>query len=90
MLEAIARFRGAIQSGGRVNNTKAAEIVIHDFRSAALGRLTLETPAEFAEWLPLVYKPMPIERFAKKRFKKKRKQLAKPSLRIDRALSRLN
>jgi ribosome biogenesis GTPase A len=34
-----------------VNNTKAAEIVIHDFRSAALGRLTLETPAEFADWL---------------------------------------
>jgi ribosome biogenesis GTPase A len=51
LLEAIARQRGAIQSGGRVNTTKAAEIVIHDFRSAALGRLTLETPAEFAIWL---------------------------------------
>jgi len=51
MLVAIARFRGAIQSGGRVNTTKAAEIVIHDFRSAALGRLTLETPAEFLAWL---------------------------------------
>ena len=51
MLDAIARFRGAIQSGGRINATKAAEIVIHDFRSAALGRLTLETPAEFSEWL---------------------------------------
>jgi ribosome biogenesis GTPase A len=51
MLEAIARYRGAIQSGGRVNTTKASEIVIHDFRSAALGRLTLETPEEFAQWL---------------------------------------
>ena len=51
LLEAIARYRGAIQSGGRVNTTKAAEIVIHDFRSAALGRLTLETPTEFAQWL---------------------------------------
>jgi hypothetical protein len=51
LLEAIARYRGAIQSGGRVNTTKAAEIVIHDFRSAALGRLTLETPQEFAVWL---------------------------------------
>ena len=51
LLEAIARYRGAIQSGGRVNTTKAAEIVIHDFRSAALGRLTLETPSEFATWL---------------------------------------
>jgi len=51
LLEAVARHRGAIQSGGRVNTTKAAEIVIHDFRSAALGRVTLETPDEYAEWL---------------------------------------
>jgi ribosome biogenesis GTPase A len=51
LLEAIARYRGAIQSGGRVNTTKASEIVIHDFRSAALGRVTLETPTEFAQWL---------------------------------------
>jgi ribosome biogenesis GTPase A len=51
MLEAIARFRGAIQTGGKVNTTKASEIVIHDFRSAALGRVTLETPDEFAQWL---------------------------------------
>jgi ribosome biogenesis GTPase A len=51
LLEAVARYRGAIQSGGRVNSTKAAEIVIHDFRSATLGRLTLETPDQFAAWL---------------------------------------
>jgi ribosome biogenesis GTPase A len=51
LLEAVARYRGAIQSGGRVNITKAAEIVIHDFRSAALGRLTLERPDQFAAWL---------------------------------------
>ena len=53
MLDAIGRQRGAIQSGGRVNTTKAADIVIHDFRSAALGRITLETPDEFAGWLAL-------------------------------------
>ena len=53
MLDAIGRQRGAIQSGGRVNTTKAADIVIHDFRSAALGRITLETPEEFAGWLAL-------------------------------------
>jgi ribosome biogenesis GTPase A len=51
LLEAIGRQRGAMQSGGRVNTTKAADIVIHDFRSGALGRLTLETPQEFAQWL---------------------------------------
>jgi len=51
MLEAIGRKRGAVQSGGRINLTKAAHIVIHDFRTAALGRVTLETPEEFAAWL---------------------------------------
>ncbi len=51
MLEAVARSRGAVQSGGRINTTKAAHIVIHDFRSNALGRITLETPQEFAIWL---------------------------------------
>jgi ribosome biogenesis GTPase A len=34
-----------------VNLQKAAEIAIHDFRSGALGRVTLETPDEFAQWL---------------------------------------
>ncbi len=51
LLETIGRQRGAIQSGGRVNSTKAAELVIHDLRSGALGRITLETPEEFARWL---------------------------------------
>ena len=30
---------------------KAAEIVIHDFRSGDLGRVTLEMPEEFALWM---------------------------------------
>lgn len=51
MLEAIGRKRGAVQSGGRINTTKTAHLVIHDFRTAALGRVTLETPEEFAAWL---------------------------------------
>ena len=51
LLTAIGRQRGALQSGQRVNLQKAAEIVIYDFRAAALGRVTLESPAEFANWL---------------------------------------
>jgi ribosome biogenesis GTPase A len=50
-LNAIGRHRGAVQSGGRINTTKAANIVIQDFRANALGRVTLETPDEFAQWL---------------------------------------
>jgi len=51
LLEAIGRVRGAVQSGGRVDTTKTAHLVIHDFRAAALGRITLETPDQFAVWL---------------------------------------
>jgi len=51
LLDAIGRQRGALQSGGRINLNKAAELVIHDFRSGSLGRITLETPEQFAQWL---------------------------------------
>jgi ribosome biogenesis GTPase A len=51
LLDAIGRKRGALQSGAKVNLQKAAEIVIHDFRAAVMGRMSLETPSEFALWL---------------------------------------
>jgi ribosome biogenesis GTPase A len=51
LLEAIGRSRGALMAGNRVNLQKAAELLIHDFRSGALGRITLETPDEYARWL---------------------------------------
>ncbi len=51
LLEAIGRKRGALLGGGRVNLQKAAELVIHDFRSGILGGMTLETPDEFGQWL---------------------------------------
>ena len=50
LLEAIGRKRGAMLGGGKVNLQKTAEIVMTDFRSAILGRITLETPAEFEAW----------------------------------------
>ena len=46
-LEAIAKKRGAIFSGGRIDYQKAAEIVLTDFRSGAMGAITLETPDEW-------------------------------------------
>lgn len=51
LLEAIGRKRGALQGGKQVNLQKAAEIAIYDFRAAVMGRITLETPQEFAQWL---------------------------------------
>ena len=51
LLEAIGRKRGAVMSGGKVNMQKAAELVITEFRTHILGRISLETPAEFEAWL---------------------------------------
>ena len=50
LLEEIGRKRGAILGKGKVNLQKAAEIVMTDFRTATLGRITLETPVEFEAW----------------------------------------
>ena len=70
VLEAIGRKRGALLGKGRVNLQKAAEIVMHEFRNANLGRITLETPDEFAQWLA-TGQQLDAERQAKKASRKK-------------------
>lgn len=50
LLTDIGRKRGGLLAGGQVNLQKAAEVAINDFRSGAWGRITLETPDEFAHW----------------------------------------
>ena len=64
-LEWIARKRGALLGGGRVNYQKAAENVLTDFREGAIGRITLETPRQWEEWLKAARKKE-AERAAKK------------------------
>jgi len=73
VLETIGRQRGALQGKGRVNLQKAAEIVIQEFRSATLGRITLETPAEFAAWHAEGLR-LDAERLAKKAARADRKK----------------
>ena len=51
LLTEIGKKRGTLLGGGRVNLQKAAEIVIYEFRAGTLGRISLETPDEFGEWL---------------------------------------
>jgi ribosome biogenesis GTPase A len=50
LLTEIGRKRSALMTGGRVHLQKAAELAITDFRTGAWGRITLETPADFAQW----------------------------------------
>ena len=40
-----------LKANGHVTSQKAAEIAINDFRSGAWGRITLETPEEFGQWV---------------------------------------
>ncbi len=74
LLDTIGRKRGALLGKGRVNLQKAAEIVMHEFRAGNLGRITLETPEEFAGWLA-AGQLADAERAAKKAA---RKQKGKP------------
>lgn len=50
-LEWIAKKRGAVLSGGRINYQKAAENILTDFRDGHIGRITLETPNQWEAWL---------------------------------------
>ncbi|MEJ8824204.1 ribosome biogenesis GTPase YlqF [Variovorax humicola] len=74
-LEAVGRKRGALLGKGKVNLQKAAEIVMHEFRNGSMGRITLETPEEFSQWLAAGLQA-DAERAAKKaaRLKKKAPQ----------------
>jgi len=65
VLEAVGRQRGALLGKGKINTQKAAEIVITEFRAATLGRITLETPQEFALWLAAGQR-LDAQRLAKK------------------------
>ena len=44
LLEEIGRRRGALRAGGYVDLHKASEVLLNEFRSGVLGRISLETP----------------------------------------------
>ncbi|CAN5719142.1 ribosome biogenesis GTPase YlqF [soil metagenome] len=44
LLEEVGRRRGALRKGGVIDMHVAAELLVHEFRDGALGRITLEHP----------------------------------------------
>jgi ribosome biogenesis GTPase A len=54
LLEAIARKRGCIVSGGRVDLEKVSRLLVNELRHGDLGPICLETPESYAEELRLV------------------------------------
>lgn len=45
MMEQIGRSRGCLESGGKVNLEKTADVILRDLRNGKLGRISLERPA---------------------------------------------
>jgi ribosome biogenesis GTPase A len=46
LFEAIGRRRGLLMSGGAVNSRRCAEMLLNEFRSATIGKITLERPGK--------------------------------------------
>lgn len=44
IMDEIGRKRGALMSGGHIDQEKVAKIILDDFRAGRLGRITLESP----------------------------------------------
>lgn len=78
-LEALAKKRGCIKSGGRVDLHKVSEILLNELRSGTLGRITLETPEMIEKEEVVVAEKVAAkeaadaEKLAKKKKKKRRK-----------------
>lgn len=49
VFETIGKKRGALESGGHVNFDKVANIVLQDFRTGRIGRVSLERPIDLEE-----------------------------------------
>ncbi|MBC7778756.1 MAG: ribosome biogenesis GTPase YlqF [Proteobacteria bacterium] len=61
LIDAIAQRRGFVVKGGRPDREKAAITLLNDYRSGALGRVSLETPASRAEMLAAAVSAQPLE-----------------------------
>ena len=46
LFELVARKRGMLMSGGAINSSRCAEMLLDEFRGAVIGKISLETPAD--------------------------------------------
>lgn len=76
-LELVGRQRGCLAGGGRVDLNKICSIVLTEFRSAVLGRITLETPEEAEAERIVVARILEQKRLEDEQKKKARKQAFK-------------
>lgn len=74
-MEQMGRLRGCLGAGGRVDPPKVANVLINEFRTCTLGRITLETPA-MAEAEEIVVQRLIAEKKAAEDEKKKGRKSA--------------
>ena len=76
-MDVIGRKRGCLQRGGVVNLDKTSKILLLEFRSGTLGKISLETPpmmeAELAELEIIRANKVEKKVARKKKFKKSRR-----------------
>ena len=46
LFELVARKRGMLMSGGEINSSRCAEMLLDEFRGAVIGRISLESPED--------------------------------------------
>jgi ribosome biogenesis GTPase A len=73
LLEFIGARRGCLRSGGHVDLEKVSSILVNEFRSGKLGRITLETPEMIAAE-EIIVAQQQLEKAERDKQKKKKKQ----------------
>ena len=53
LLKMIGKKRGMLVSGGEIDTERAAIMLLDEFRSAKLGRITVEMPQGREQWIGL-------------------------------------
>jgi ribosome biogenesis GTPase A len=86
-LDMAAANRGALRSGGRANLHKICEVLINEFRSSKLGRITLELPEMIEQEEALMAKEIEKKEAAaaerKARFKQGKKGMSKHDVKAE-------
>ncbi|QQX78573.1 ribosome biogenesis GTPase YlqF [Shewanella sp. KX20019] len=81
LLEAIGRKRGALRPGGRIDLHKVSELLLHEYRSGKIGKLSLETPA-MAEVEKAKVAKILAEKEAKEELKREQERLKRSGKRL--------
>ncbi|MCC2636285.1 MAG: ribosomal biosis GTPase [Moraxellaceae bacterium] len=76
-LEIVGRQRGCLTNGGRVDLNKICTVVLNEFRTATIGRITLESPEEAVAEQIIVQRALDEKAAIEAEKKKQRKQAFK-------------